>query len=84
MVKMLHRIPTLGSGRPVFYVNRTVAQAIDLQGRSSVSGAALGTTFGTQYGAGSYPNYEGKPVQTFRGVPIRTCDSILTSETLLS
>ena len=31
MVKALHRIPNRGMGRPVFYMNRTVGQTLDLQ-----------------------------------------------------
>lgn len=84
MVKMIHRIPNLSAGRAAFYMNRTVAQALDLQARSSVSGAALGATFGTQYGAQNYSNYEGKPVMSFRGIPVRITDAITTTESLIS
>ncbi len=85
MVKMIHRIPNLGMGKACFYVNRTVAQGLDLQARSAVSGAALGATFGTQYGTdGSYAAYEGRPVMSFRGIPVRITDAILTSESLIS
>ncbi|WP_350446075.1 major capsid protein, partial [Escherichia coli] len=37
MVKALHRIPNRGMGRPVFYMNRTVGQALDLQSLEKTS-----------------------------------------------
>jgi hypothetical protein len=83
LVKMIHRFRGI-DGNTVILMNRTVAQAIDLQARSSVSGGALGATFGTQYGAGSYSNFEGRPVMTFRGIPVIICDAILTTESVIS
>ena len=37
MVKALHRIPNRGMGRPVFYMNRTVGRALDLQSLEKTS-----------------------------------------------
>jgi hypothetical protein len=91
MVRMIHRIPNLNAGRAAFYVNRTVAQALDLQARASVSGNNISyASFGVVNsnhalnGAGSYSNYEGRPVMSFRGIPVRVTDAILTTESVIS
>ncbi|WP_130997552.1 major capsid protein [Klebsiella variicola] len=68
MVKALHRIPNRGMGKPVFYMNRTVAQALDLQ---SLDKASL---------ALSVKETEGEWWTSFRGVPIRETDALLETE----
>ena len=68
MVKALHRIPNRGMGKPVFYMNRTVAQALDLQ---SLDKASL---------ALSVKETEGEWWTAFRGVPIRETDALLETE----
>lgn len=68
MVKALHRIPNRGMGKPVFYMNRTVGQALDLQ---SLDKASL---------ALSVKETEGEFWTTFRGIPIRETDAILETE----
>ncbi|EHN1498431.1 hypothetical protein KHR61_003622 [Salmonella enterica] len=68
MVKALHRVPNLKMGRAVFYMNRTVAQALDLQ---SLDKASL---------ALSVKETEGEWWTTFRGIPIRETDAILETE----
>jgi len=68
MVKALHRIPNRGMGKPVFYMNRTVAQALDLQ---SLDKASLALTV---------KETEGEWWTAFRGVPIRETDAILETE----
>lgn len=86
LIRAIHRIPSLSAGRPVIYMNRTAAQYMDLQARSVVTGSALASTFytGTNYGAdGGYPSYDGKPVQMFRGIPIRVCDALVTETAAL-
>ena len=65
MVKALHRIPNRGMGRPVFYMNRTVAL-------SSVSGEILLAI--------SVKETEGEWWTSFRGVPIRETDALLETE----
>ncbi|EHF0465868.1 hypothetical protein IEN06_002947 [Salmonella enterica subsp. enterica serovar Javiana] len=69
MVKALHRVPNLKMGRAAFYMNRTVAQALDLQ---SLDKASL---------ALSVKETEGEWWTTFRGIPIRETDAILETET---
>lgn len=68
MVKALHRIPNRGMGKPVFYMNRTVGQALDLQ---SLDKASL---------ALNVKETEGEFWTTFRGIPIRETDAILETE----
>ncbi|UPY96258.1 major capsid protein [Pectobacterium sp. 21LCBS03] len=68
MVKALHRIPNRGMGKPVFYMNRTVAQALDLQSLDKTSLAL------------SVKETEGEWWTAFRGIPIRETDAILETE----
>jgi hypothetical protein len=70
MAKAWHRIPTHGMGTAVFYANRTIGQWLDIQARASV-------TTGGQLG---YDVVDGKPITTFRGIPIRRCDALLETE----
>lgn len=70
MIKMIHRIPTLGMGKAVFYMNRTALQALDIQRRNDVmAGGGL-----------SYENVDGMQRPTFRGIPIAKVDAILETE----
>lgn len=68
MVRALHRIPNRGMGKPVFYMNRTVAQALDTQAMDKSSLAI------------SVKETEGEWWTSFRGVPIRETDAILETE----
>lgn len=71
MIKSLHRIPTMGMGKPVFYMNRTVFQMLDIQRRDDViSGGGL-----------IYKDVDGVLMPTFRGVPVRICDALTEAET---
>ena len=72
--KAVHRIPTVGMGTPVFYVNRTTAEYLDIQARQDVNSG----------GGMTYENVDGKRVATFRGIPIRTCDALLETEATVS
>lgn len=74
MIKAIHRIPNLGMGRPVFYMNRTCLQMLDIQKRDDIiTGGGL-----------TYANVDGTPVLSFRGIPIRKCDQLLENEPLVS
>lgn len=71
MIKALHRLPTMGMGKPVFYMNRTVFQMLDIQRRDDViSGGGL-----------IYKDVDGILMPTFRGVPIKIVDALLETET---
>ena len=70
MIKALHRIPSLRAGKPVFYMNRTVFEMLDIQRRGDViSGGGL-----------RYENVDGVATSTFRGIPVRQVDGLLTTE----
>lgn len=74
MIKALHRIPAMGMGKAAFYMNRTAKQRLDLLKRDDVvSGGGL-----------TFENYDGKMVQSFRGVPVRAVDALLESETAIA
>lgn len=89
MIKAMHRVPNLGivqtgitnnpangarpipmAPNPVFYCNRTVSEMLDIQSLNK-----------TQYTLKSGNDAYGRPVTFVRGVPARTCDQILLSET---
>jgi hypothetical protein len=74
MIKAVHRIPNLMAGKAVFYMNRTVFQMLDIQRYNNV----------TTGGQLSYPVVDGKEIPSFRGIPIKTCDSILNTEALVA
>lgn len=78
LIKALHRIPTMGVGRPAFYVNRTIAEMLDIQRLNIMAGFGSGTT--TNGGSISYAEIDGKWVPSFRGVPIRSTDALLETE----
>jgi len=74
MIKAIHRIPNLGMGKPVFYMNRSCFQMLDIQFRDAlISGAGLRAD-----------NIEGKVQYSFRGIPIRKCDALLETEAVVS
>lgn len=74
MIKATHRIPHPGMGSPVFYMNRTCFEMLDIQRRDDViSGGQL-----------SYDLVDGKRVPMFRGIPIRIVDQLLETEAVVS
>lgn len=78
MIKAIHRIPHMGMGRPVFYMNRTVAQMLDIQRFNTMGGLGSGTT--TNGGSIQYSEVDGKWVPNFRGIPIRVTDALTETE----
>lgn len=74
MIKAIHRIPYLGRCKPVFYMNRTCVQMLDIFRRDDIiSGGGL-----------TFDNVDGRINYSFRGIPIRTVDAILENETVVS
>lgn len=69
MGKAIRRIPSLAMGRPAFYANRDVLDAIDLQANNK-----------TNLAFQTVEDAQGKLIQTFRKIPIRRCDAILSTE----
>jgi hypothetical protein len=68
MIKATHKVPSLKTGQPVFYMNRTGRQWLDIQAASK-DNVML-----------KISEFEGRPVREFLGIPIRTCDQILLTE----
>jgi hypothetical protein len=64
MTRALFRVPNLRAGRPVFYMNRTVAQMLPIQGLNNSSNAVKVQEAINQFG-------EGHRNMSFLGVPIR-------------
>lgn len=74
MIKAMHRIQNLQTGSPVFYMNRTIFQRLDLLRRADViSGGGL-----------SYNEVDGKLMPSFRGIPIKICDALHQAESAIS
>lgn len=74
MIKALHRPVNMSMGKPVFYMNRTCFEMLDIQRRDDVvSGGQL-----------SYEVADGKLSYAFRGVPVRICDALLETEAAVS
>lgn len=69
MIKAIHRIPNMNSGKACFYANRSVIQMLDIQRRDDVAAAGL-----------TYAEVDGKLIPHFRGIPVKKCDSLLESE----
>lgn len=74
MAKAVHRIPALALGTPVFYMNRTVIEFLDIQSSEDVKNGG-GLTF---------QNIDGKRRADYRGIPVRLCDQLLESEAAVS
>jgi len=73
MIKAIHRLPSLSTGRCAFYMNRTVMQMLDIQRRDDVAAAGM-----------QYKEVDGKLVPNFRQIPIRKVDALLETESAVS
>lgn len=69
MARAMRRIPNLRMGRPAFYANRDVLEMLDIQAMEKTN-----TLFNTIEDA------QGQFVTTFRKIPIRCCDALLSTE----
>lgn len=75
--KAMHRLPSRGIGRPVFYANRTVQSMLTIQAlNKSTSALALQPAM-SQFG------HEISEMR-FLGIPIRTVDQLLETEATVS
>jgi len=73
MIRSLHHVPNLRMGKPVFYMNRTVFQELDILRRNDViSGGQL-----------KYEVVDGQIQYSFRQIPIRICDALVQNEALV-
>lgn len=68
MVQALERVPNISTGRPVFYVNRRIREAL-----------RLGILEKIAYNL-TYETVAGKRVVAFDGVPVRRVDKLLNTE----
>ena len=73
MVRAMHKIPSKGMGSMVFYCNEDVMTYLDLQTLNKSNNAL---TYG--------PDIHGQEVLKFRGVPVKQCDAILSTEAVVS
>lgn len=74
MIKLTHRMPFIKLGKPVFYMNRTCFEFLDIQRRDAVqSGGQL-----------DYVAVDGMRTPFFRGIPVRICDGLTQTETQVS
>ena len=72
MIQMSERIPNLGKGRAVWYLNRTLREKLRLGILEKVSSNL------------SWESVEGKRVMTFADIPVHRLDAILNTETTVS
>ena len=72
MAQLMYRMAK-GGGNMRFYMNRTVAQYLDLEQMSAVNAGGM-----------TYMDVQGEMVPSFRGVPIRIDDTLVNSEAQVS
>ena len=68
MIRATERIPSLASGRSVFYVNRSVRENLRLAILDKVSSQL------------TYETFAGRRVMTFDGIPVRRVDKLTNTE----
>lgn len=69
MIKAEERIPSLGAGRAVWYMNRTLREALRIGINEKIAQSTL-----------SYETVAGKRVVMFDGIPVRRVDQLLKTE----
>lgn len=74
MIKLTHRMPFIKLGKPVFYMNRTCFEFLDIQRYDNVAAG----------GQLSYEVVDGQRTPFFRGIPVRVCDALLETEATVS
>lgn len=76
MIKAIARIPSLKMGRPVFYMNRTVKEMLEIQtlGKNASGSGVINNVVLDDQGKLS------QAMSTFRGIPLRQCDQLLNTE----
>lgn len=78
MTRAMARIPFMGMGTPVFYATRTVKEMLSVQAIDKSQNALSIREAANQFGNVA-PGFVQKQTEYF-GIPIRTCDQILTTE----
>lgn len=72
MIQAVNKVPSLNGVRPVFYCNATVRSWLDIMACEK-SNVQLGIT-----------EFGGRRITSFWGIPIRRCDAITNTESLVS
>ena len=72
MTQALHRLPA-GDGMVRCYMNRSAAQALDMEQMAGISNAGM-----------TLMDVQGEQVTAFRGVPIRIDDNLINTEALVA
>ena len=72
MIRLMHRIPNLRTGKAVFYANRDVLAALDIMAQNKTN------VYLTQ------KEFAGELITMFRGVPIKRADALLNTESVVS
>lgn len=68
LIRAIHKIPNLKSGKAAIYANRAIMTWLDIQALNKTN-VWLGRT-----------EFDGAEVTSFRGIPLRTVDAILNTE----
>jgi hypothetical protein len=72
IIRAIHHLPSRGIGKPMLYMNRTVREFLEIQGLEKAA-----YQLKVEEVAGTW-------ITSIRGIPIRTCDQLLESETALT
>jgi len=73
MFEAIDRIPNLGAGRPVFYMDRSIITILRQQTANAVKNSTL-----------TVEQVGGVPVTSFHGIPLRRTDKLAVDEALVS
>lgn len=72
MIQASERIPSFGQGRAVWYVNRTIREKLRLGIQEKIANNL------------SWETVAGKRVMTFDDIPVRRCDALINTESLVA
>lgn len=72
MIRMMNRIPTMGMGRPAFYMNRTLREMLMIQAKDQAKNVLAIKEGAEQFTTG------------FLGIPVRVVDQLALTEAVVS
>lgn len=84
MLRAFARIPSMGMGTPVFYASRTVKEMLSISALDKSNAAVTITEAVNQFGTVSPGSVGGGGTMKFFGVPVRTVDAILSTESRIT
>ena len=79
MIRAMARIPFMGMGRPVFYASRTAKEFLAINALDRSQNVLAVQPAAGQFGAVA-PGSLGNGTTTFLGIPVRTVDRLLSTE----